>query len=344
MKPLLSFLALFLSVGLAAQTFCLRLSEVSNNGSNYVVRIEIQGAQSFNLGSSNLQWSFNSGAVQDPVLLSSPLAPPLYQVPTVTTQGGTEASFNIELGFPGFGTSIAAFPAWTELGTVAFAITDPGNIGLMEWSYNGGTTQTVVFLDDEATQIFATTLNCLQGTGGALPVELLDFQVHKSERAVDLRWSTAVEVDNEGFAVLRSKDAQEWERIDWIAGMGQSQVQQAYQSRDEKPYQGSNYYRLEQVDFDGRVAHSPIRSVHFEQGDELRLSPNPAEYETFIQHPANEELAEIVIYDQMGQEIRRFVPNNPLLAVGDLANGVYFVEIWMKGERRYYQKLLIQRP
>ncbi len=343
MKPLLFFLALLMTANVYAQNFCLRLSEVSNDGSTYVVRIEIQGDVAFDLGSSNLQWSYNSNALSNPELASSPLAPPFYQIPTVTTQGGGEVSFNIELGFVGFGTTVSAMPAWTEMGTVSFTITDPGNVGFMEWSYNGGTTQTVVFLDDEATQIFAADPTCLIGTSSPVPVELLSFAANQRDQMVKLDWETAGEIDNEGFEVLRSKDAEEWEKIAWIPGQGQSQLRQAYQAWDEKPWQGSNYYRLKQVDINGAVSYSPIRTIYFQDGNALILFPNPADKETVIQHPAEEELADVIIYDQMGQEIRRFKPRSNVLEVGDLSGGVYFVEIWMTNERRYYQKLLIQK-
>ncbi len=143
----------------AQATFSLKLTEVSNDGVNYVVSIAMQmndnTTEQLKLGSSSLQFSFPEEALSAPVLHSSILESSLvYLNPTVTTPKRGQCSFNIELAVPNTGIEIAQSPSWTNLGEISFTIENPYQISPLTWSYNGGTTQTVVFLDDEATQIY----------------------------------------------------------------------------------------------------------------------------------------------------------------------------------------------
>ena len=156
---LLVFLFGFGIVVQAQTTFGLRLTEVSNDGINYVVKIEMQmngvDVDEFKLGSSSLQFSFSDDELSSPVLQSTTLDSSFpYFTPTVTTPKPGECSFNIELAIPSTGIEIAEAPNWTPLGEVSFTIVNSSLITPLSWSYNGGTTETVVFIDDEATQIF----------------------------------------------------------------------------------------------------------------------------------------------------------------------------------------------
>ncbi|MGK0175685.1 MAG: hypothetical protein ACI9AT_002072 [Ulvibacter sp.] len=152
------------STGLMAQTFCLQLTEVSNDGTNLIIDISMSGDVAFGLGTSNLQFEGTTGAFGPAALVSSPLAPPTYQVPTVTQPLADANSFNLELVFPGTGAIVPVNPGTLLIGQVSLPILNAGLAADgLTWSYTGSTTQTVVFLDDDSTQLFATDPNCLVG-------------------------------------------------------------------------------------------------------------------------------------------------------------------------------------
>lgn len=175
MKNLLSFgLALLLGVSLNAQSYCLQLTPVSNDGENLILKISMQGDIPFNLGTSNLQFGFSDEALGTPVLHQSEMAPPVYFNPTVTMPLDAQCSFNIELAFPDTGIEIAGYPGWTELGLVKFSILNSAVDYDLSWTYNGGTTETVAFLDDETTMFFAAADDCLS-VDGVTAIEELDF-------------------------------------------------------------------------------------------------------------------------------------------------------------------------
>ncbi|MTI21462.1 T9SS type A sorting domain-containing protein, partial [Fulvivirga sp. RKSG066] len=150
---------------------------------------------------------------------------------------------------------------WENLGQDAIQATDPGSI-------------TVTNVASFSPFTFGTT-----GTN-PLPVELLNFEGFVKDEVVSLNWSTASEVNNERFDIQRSVDGVNFETIAAIAGKGDSQKLINYDYTDINPIFGTSYYRLQQVDFDGDINHSPIISVNFEIA-EINIHPNPVDEETF---------------------------------------------------------------
>jgi hypothetical protein len=95
----------------------------------------------------------------------------------------------------------------------------------------------------------------------ALPVELTDLRAIPLEKTVQLRWNTASEVNNKGFFVERSTDAQHWQDLDFVPGSGNSTAVNHYHFEDVNPPLGTLYYRLRQTDLDGRFSMSNIVTV-----------------------------------------------------------------------------------
>jgi hypothetical protein len=110
-----------------------------------------------------------------------------------------------------------------------------------------------------------------------LPVSLLDFKAVKNANSINLNWKTATESNNKGFAVERSTNATNWAEISFVNGFGNSTAVKEYTATDNTPSKGINYYRLKQVDNDGKQTYSPIISLKFEDGKGLDFAfyPNP---------------------------------------------------------------------
>ena len=202
MKKSLSILFVFgliLSIN-AQSSYCLKLSEISNDGQYVTMKIEMQGNESFKLGTSNLQFDFSEEVLGEPVLEESIMTPPVYFVPTVTMPFEDICSFNIELSFPEMGMNIAGYPNWTELGQVKFVVLNPNASYEFNWAYNGGTTETVAFLDDEATLFYATNEDCLivEGVDGVEEVSFLEgLSIYPNPTSDELNITYTIEGSNE---------------------------------------------------------------------------------------------------------------------------------------------------
>lgn len=331
-----TFLLLISLSSIGAQSFCLQFVEISNNGSKYIVEIQIQGSSDFKLGSSNLQFRYNSAALSNPVLRTSPLAPPTYQVPTVTTPTSGETSFNIELAFANFGSTFSASD-WINLGQIEFDVLDNNLATGFAWSYNGGTTNTVIFLDDETTQIFATSIDCLTALDNLLPLDLLSFFAFPLNDFIQLRWQTENEENVKGFEIERSLNGNDFGIIGFehSNALNSSDNTYAFKDRDIVPDQ-TYYYRLRMIDLDGSYDYSPIRSAQLRGEEKIIIFPNPSDGKVGVllgECQENNSAALIFLVNSAQQRLKTYSQedwNNANILEIDLSNyskGLYFLQI-----------------
>jgi hypothetical protein len=124
-----------------------------------------------------------------------------------------------------------------------------------------------------------------------LPVELTAFQATAAGSAVALTWATASEKDNQGFEVQRSADGEGFAKLAWVAGAGTSQAPRSYSFRDAAPLRGVSYYRLKQLDADGKATYSPVATVRMAAPMALTVYPNPTAGLSTVAWPASETMA-----------------------------------------------------
>ena len=170
----------------------------------------------------------------------------------------------------------------------------------------------------------------------SVPVELIDFQGQSTTEGVLLTWQTASEQNNEGFKIQRAvgsiqhtmgSEQLKWEEIGFVAGHGTTQDWQAYDFMDEYPAEGTNYYRLRQVDFDGAYEYSRIVEVRFSTTplSEIRVFPNPVKDELTVL----EGEGQATIYNLIGQPINEYRISNSeyRISTQNLSKGQYILHI-----------------
>ncbi len=164
-------------------------------------------------------------------------------------------------------------------------------------------------------------------TSTTLPVTLTAFDAKASGYMAGLDWATTSEQGNAYFDVERSKDAQAFERVGRVDGRGTTAVRQAYAFTDESPSRGTNYYRLRQVDADGRFAYSPVRAVQIRTNGELAILGNPASDQFGV--VGLETGAVVDLIDLNGQlRTRQSATDGRLhVDVRDLPTGMYLLRV-----------------
>jgi ABC-type molybdate transport system substrate-binding protein len=100
----------------------------------------------------------------------------------------------------------------------------------------------------------------------------------------NLSWITQSELNTDYFILERSKDGQNFEELTKIKAAGNSSALLRYTSSDYYPFETITYYRLKQVDNDGKFSYSKIISL---LGSRLNFAlvkhyPNPAKAEVFF--------------------------------------------------------------
>ncbi|MBL0103102.1 MAG: hypothetical protein IPP51_04720 [Bacteroidetes bacterium] len=89
-----------------------------------------------------------------------------------------------------------------------------------------------------------------------LPIELLSFTAQLEDNHTNINWETATEINNDHFEIERSGDAQNFTSIEQLPGSGTTTISHSYSIKDFSVPEGIVYYRLKQVDFDGKYTYS----------------------------------------------------------------------------------------
>jgi hypothetical protein len=143
-----------------------------------------------------------------------------------------------------------------------------------------------------------------------IPVELTSFSGSVVQDGILLNWTTATELNNQGFDIERSVVAQNWEKIGYVPGFGTTTEPKSYSFLDQNVTSGIYTYRLKQLDFDGSFNYSP--EVVVEVADAVPSDfglfqnyPNPFNPVTTIQFqvPSASDVS-IIIYDMLGKEVK----------------------------------------
>lgn len=138
-----------------------------------------------------------------------------------------------------------------------------------------------------------------------LPIELLYFSGFKKEERVNtLEWVTLTESQNERFDVERSRDGVVWDKIGEVSGAGTSWEERYYTLNDDSPEQ-QNYYRLKQIDYDGKFTYSTILLIQ-NSADKSKFSegyPNPVSDYHFIRLMLDVAHLKVTLYDGAGAKV-----------------------------------------
>lgn len=157
-----------------------------------------------------------------------------------------------------------------------------------------------------------------------LPVELINFKAEIANNKTILTWTTASEINNKGFEVEKSIDGVNFETNGFVSGYGNSNKINKYSFMDAT--QSSAFYRLKQIDFDGKFEYSNIVKV---SNDEILvdLTPNPFNDNLVISSPTMIENAEIIDVTGKVKLMEIVNSNKATINTSTLSNGIYFIRI-----------------
>ena len=178
----------------------------------------------------------------------------------------------------------------------------------------------------------------------SLPVKLISFTAQlTSDSKVDLKWSTATEINASHFVIERSFDGQSYSEIGTVFAIGNSTNIQNYFFTDNliPTTKTVIYYRLRQEDVDGKTDYSATRIIRTGKQDAtvtILAYPNPVTSEVHITIPNNWQgkLVNYEVVNVSGQTAKRMVTGSSsqteTLNLSQLAPGFYLIKVTCNGE------------
>lgn len=212
------------------------------------------------------------------------------------------------------------------------------------WNSNGNGTGDVAFkVNSNGTYtIYSMITNnglAAYTTQYALPVSISSFSAAVANKKVQIKWSTSTEVNNSSFEVEKSVNGKDFSSIGRIASKainGNSTSTLEYNFEDSKPFAGNNYYRLKQIDKDGKFNVSNTEVINFNNNQNFTVyvlqNPVKSAVQLNIKASAN-TILNVNIVNTLGQTVLSKQinvstgENNISLDASSFTSGTYFIKV-----------------
>jgi len=206
-------------------------------------------------------------------------------------------------------------------------------------TYNGDHTNQLVNRFNIAFRFLDSVMNVV------VPVELNSFTATANSKEVTINWSTATELNNQGFEVQRKFGGNNFVTIGSVTGHGTTTSPNQYSFVDKLIDGGKYFYRLKQIDFGGTYEYSSVIEVDVRTVDKFTLEqnyPNPFNPTTTIgfgisASPNPSEggaLVTLKVYDILGEEVKVLLNEEKEAGyhsvdfdASELPSGVYFYKL-----------------
>ncbi|MBL7707242.1 MAG: T9SS type A sorting domain-containing protein [Taibaiella sp.] len=175
------------------------------------------------------------------------------------------------------------------------------------------------------------------------PVTLESFNVNRAKNGIVLDWVINKEINNKGFEIQKSDDAENWNTIGFVKTQSEdgNNIGRSYYSyTDEQPFTGKNYYRLKQLDMDGRSDYSPVRQLSYGVKGQISLYPNPVKENLYIDGLEKNDV--VKIYDPSGRIVFEYsaMLYAAEISMNHLPKGIYYLKISSDGKTKLKNKIV----
>jgi hypothetical protein len=195
------------------------------------------------------------------------------------------------------------------------------------------------------------------GNDAALPIQLASFAASVvRDNDIEVTWKTISETNNYGFEIHRKRgDSGEWTKVGFVEGHGTTLAPQAYSYIDRALPFGKYFYRIKQIDLDGKSEVFDEMAVMVGVvPDKLTLAqnyPNPFNPSTMIDFVVPVSgYATIEVYNILGQKLATLFDANAEAGTvttvrfnaSNLPSGLYFYTLRSAGRADTKRMLLIR--
>jgi hypothetical protein len=193
---------------------------------------------------------------------------------------------------------------------------------VVDWTLSG-----INALDGETTNDNAETPFPDGTYSYALPVELLNFDAKLNKnRTVNISWNISEEFNHNYFSLEYSSDGSFFIQISKEIDSNQN----SYFYTHKNPKTGFNYYRLIQVDFDGRKTIFPTKAIYIDsKSDGFNILPNSVSNSLKVSFHQPVQNGRLQIFNSSGQMVMNLLLSSGIdvlnTDVSELLPGQYLV-------------------
>ncbi|MEO8111702.1 MAG: T9SS type A sorting domain-containing protein [Ginsengibacter sp.] len=216
------------------------------------------------------------------------------------------------------------------------------NDGLKDLSGNwvGNTNQKIVnaFLI-AGSKIYAATGDGVwsRSFSVVLPVTLVNFDAAYKNGSAYLTWKTATESNLKKFEIERSFEGSNFKKLGEVNAIGNSSLTHLYSYVDNSinNYSGNIFFRLKQIDFDGKFSYSTVTSIKIKHGlQQIQVYPNPATQQLTLQISPVQLGLKYHISNAAGQQVLsgKLSGLKTNIDIRKIESGTYFLQIEDKGK------------
>lgn len=272
--------------------------------------------------------SYPSGAnlVGRPIVVNAPVA----GIAVASTIGTTVNTL------PGQEAAGVQFDATGNFYTL-FTTGGYSQVNLTTGALLGITASNVALTNGNMRGDLASTLNITP-----LNTEFISFSGENKGATNQLNWITASEQNNKGFSIERSENLNAWTTIGFEASKaieGRSSQKLSYIFTDKAPASGTAYYRLKQIDLDGKATYSTVIAIASENTTAVNIYPNPTGENVRIDGLTTGNV--IRLYDMTGRtlKVQKAEGNTATISLAGLTPNIYIIQVSDNNKMLYTGKV-----
>lgn len=178
-----------------------------------------------------------------------------------------------------------------------------------------------------------------------LPVTWGEFKAVAQGNRVLLDWTTMMESNTSHFVIEHSTNSSIFTPVANIEAQGNSTYEARYKYTFNAPdLSRTNYFRIKQVDLDGKSTYSLTRSVKFDKGQVVAIQAYPNPVRDVLTLNIQKENIQILLADQSGKTIQRLSvqPGQHSINMQSLPTGIYQLAIFEGGVRIETKQIMKQ--
>ncbi|MDZ7880786.1 MAG: T9SS type A sorting domain-containing protein [Saprospiraceae bacterium] len=221
---------------------------------------------------------------------------------------------------------LSSVPTWLRRKTLTLVINSDVNFNNVSTplgvttSFKGIGTRKIINLD-------------FTGSASVVPVELVNFSAKQGENGtIQLNWQTASEINFKQFEVEKSSNGKDFINIGIVKAKGYTGVSQ-YVFTDLN-FKEKAYYRLHQIDNDGKTAYSKTIAVAPNSvRPNVKITPSVSDEIWTVETDAEDlRRAQIEVFDAHGKLMISQKGTEKNIKTHRLVRGVYFVKVTIGGQ------------